>query len=383
MRLTLGQRRLVQIMAFVATLVIAILARSRDAHAYPQFQLALGTDRCVTCHVSPAGGGLLTAYGRDEAATTLSDGGDGRFLHGLWESPSWLQLGGDLRGAALVKRNTDATEVVAFPMQADVYVRAGGEHLSFNLTLGLRGGARDPQPPLLERIGSREHYLMYQADSGSYIRAGRFFPVFGIRSQDHTSFVRRNLGFHTLEEPYGVAAGIFGESWEGHLSAFVPRPIELLGAGVRGSGVAAYVERRGLDDTAALALQARYIAGPEDQRATLGLVGKRFFPESEVLLLAEVDLQRQSFADDGGPTRYQVAAYAGASKFVASRFLAGVAVQHWQPDVRVRSARDAVELNLQYFPRAHFEVHLLTRLTGAGDFESPDLLSLLQVHYYL
>lgn len=366
----------------VIAFVLALVGWTAIAEAYPQFQLSMGVDRCTTCHFSPAGGGLINDYGRNEAGDTISRGGDGRFLHGLWESPSWLQLGGDYRGATALKYQQEA-EWLAFPMQADVYVRVGGEHLSFNLTAGMRGGAREPQPPLLERLVSREHYVMYQRDSGSYVRAGRFFPVFGVRSQDHTTYVRRYLGFHTLEEPYTLAGGHFADTWEAHVSAFVPRPVDLLGAGLRTTGVAAYYERRVLEDTAAIAAQARFASSSTDTRVTAGIVGKRWFPKSEVMLLAELDLVRQDFADDIGPTRYQLAAYASASKFLAKGLMVGAAVQRWQPDLRLRSSRDALDLNLQYFPRAHFELHLLTRLSGAGDFDDPGLLTLLQLHYYL
>jgi hypothetical protein len=353
------------------------------AAAYPQFQLSLGPDRCLACHFSPAGGGLINDYGRNEAGDTISRGGDGRFLHGAWESPAWLQLGLDLRGAAAIKRERGDRELLAFPMQTDVYVRAGSEAVSLNLTAGMRGVAREGQPPLVERLVSREHYVMYQRETGSYVRAGRFFPVFGIRSQDHTAYVRRYLGFHTLEEPYGVAGGLFGERWEAHVSAFVPRPIEFLGAGVRARGVALYYERRMFDDTAALAFQARLADSPDDHRLLGGVVGKRWFADAGVMLLGELDLQRQSFTAPRSPTRYQLAGYGGASKFVARGWMVGAAVHHWQPDLRVRSARNAAEINVQYFPRAHLELHLLTRAGGSGDFEDPGLLTLLQLHYYL
>ncbi len=359
-----------------------VLLATAVAEAYPQFQLSLGPDRCVTCHVSPAGGGLLNAYGRDEAGDTVSRGGDGRFLHGLWESPSWLTLGGDFRGATAIKYRNE-TELLAFPMQTDLYARIGGEHVSFNLTAGLRGGARSPQPPLLERLVSREHYVMYQRDSGSYVRAGRFFPVFGIRSQDHTTYVRRYLGFHTLEEPYALAGGYFATTWEAHVSAFVPRPVDLLGAGLKTKGVVGYYEKRILDDTAAFGLQAKFATASTDNRMTVGIVGKRWFPAAEVMLLGELDVVRQDFAEDIGPTRYQLAAYGGASKFVAKGLMVGAAVQRFQADLRQRSSRDALDLNIQYFPRAHFELHLLTRFSDAGDFDDPGLLTFLQLHYYL
>jgi hypothetical protein len=367
-----------------ATLSLAaVAALAAGADAYPQFQLSTGADRCATCHVSPGGGGLINDYGRDEAGSTISRGGDGRFLHGAWTPPSWLSLGGDLRGVVAFRQRGDEGEPLLFPMQSDLYARIGGERVAFNVTVGLRGGARDPQPPLGERLVSREHYVMYERDSGTYVRAGRFFPIYGIRSQDHTAAVRRYLGFHTLEEPYGVAAGTYGDASELHVSAFVPRPIEFLGAGVRASGAAVYYERRFLADTAALAAQARLASSPADTRVAAGVVGKRWFSSAEVLLLGELDLQRQSFADDVGPTRYQLAAYGGASKLVTKGVMVGAAVHRWLPDFRTRSARDAVELNVQYFPIAHLELHLLLRASGSGSFEEPSLLSFLQLHYYL
>jgi hypothetical protein len=363
------------------SLLVLVLAAG-TAHAYPQFQLATGTERCINCHFSPAGGGLINDYGRDEAGDTISRGGDGRFAHGAWSPPSWLQLGLDARGATVAYERAGQQELVAFPMQSDVYLRAGSEHLSFYAVAGVRGGARDPQPPLVERLVSREHYVMYERDSGLYVRAGRFFPVYGLRSQDHTAYVRRYLGFHTLEEPYGIAAGKTGGEIDVHVSAFVPRPVEFLGSGVKATGVAAYVEDYQIDNVI-IALQGRLAVSSTDTRVAAGVVGNRWFADAGLLVLGELDVQRQSFADDVGPTRYQLAAYLGASRFVTRGLLVGGAAQRWQPDLRAHTSRDALEVNVQYFPRAHFELHLLTRLGSSGDYDDPGLLALLQLHYYL
>ena len=153
----------------LALLVIVLL--STTAHAYPQFQLSTDTDRCITCHFSPAGGGLLNDYGRDEAGSTISRGGDGRFAHGAWTPPSWLQLGADFRGAGLLKLREPDVDPGVFPMQTDIYVRAGTERYSFAITLGSRP-TRPPSPPLVERLASREHYFMIEKGS-SYVRVGR------------------------------------------------------------------------------------------------------------------------------------------------------------------------------------------------------------------
>jgi hypothetical protein len=383
MRLTVAPARRRRALAIAAVAAAGLLAAGAGrADAYPQFQLALG-ERCSTCHLSPAGGGLLNDYGRTEAGDSISRGGDGRFLHGAWEPPPWIRLGADLRGAALVKQQAADREWIAFPMQTDLYVRAGSERVSLTLTAGLRGGARDPQPALAERLGSREHYVMIQAASGAYVRAGRFFPVLGLRSQDHTAAVRRYLGLHTLEEPYGLGAGAMGDDWEAHASLFVPRPIDVLGSGVMARGAAIYAERRILDGTAAIAGQARVAISDADARAALGVVGKRWWSGAGVLLLAELDLQRQAFADAIGPTRYQLAGYLGASKAVARGVLVGASIHRWQPDLRLRTARDAAQVDVQVFPRAHFELHWLTRVSGSGDYDDPGVLSMLQLHYYL
>jgi hypothetical protein len=68
---------------------------------------------------------------------------------------------------------------------------------------------------------------------------------------------------------------------------------------------------------------------------------------------------------------------------VARGVLVGAALHRWQPDLRLRSSRDAVEINVQYFPTAHVELHLLTRVSGEGQLDDPGLLSMLQLHYYL
>ena len=109
------------------------------ASAYPQFQFASGTTRCSQCHYDPAGGGLITSWGRDESGDTISLGGDGAFLHGAWEPPSWLALGADVRLAYLNNSpgGYESPENVFFPMQADGYARfAFGEQVSLYLEGG-------------------------------------------------------------------------------------------------------------------------------------------------------------------------------------------------------------------------------------------------------
>src|SRR5262249_5473131 len=110
--------------ALAALVAGALLAWSGEAGAYPQFQFSSGPTRCNQCHYAPAGGGLLTSWGRDEAGDTISLAGDGALLHGAWTPPSWLGLGGDFRLAFIDNDvgGPESPEQAVFPMQLDVYV---------------------------------------------------------------------------------------------------------------------------------------------------------------------------------------------------------------------------------------------------------------------
>ena len=109
----------------VAIITLSTLAIGSRADAFPHFQFSSDTNTCNLCHYAPAGGGMLTDWGREEAADTLSRGGDGSALHGLVELPDWLGLHSDIRLAGLAKDNDESqgTQFLIFPMQADLTAR--------------------------------------------------------------------------------------------------------------------------------------------------------------------------------------------------------------------------------------------------------------------
>lgn len=172
-----------------------LLLAARAAAAYPHYQLSSGTQQCAQCHLAPAGGGLLAPWGVEEGADTIARGGDGRFLHGLVELPSYLAIGGDLRVAALANTtgSDDGTELAVFPMQADLAARVGGDRLSVTAVVGARGAVRSgapdapkSDPPVGEASGptlrsyliARELYATWRTDaaSGPYASAPAASP---------------------------------------------------------------------------------------------------------------------------------------------------------------------------------------------------------------
>jgi hypothetical protein len=371
-------------MRTVVVLVAACIATvASRADAFPQLAIRDGSARCTMCHVSPGGGGLLNDYGRDAAGGELSRGGDGRFLGGAWDPPSWLMLGGDLRAAALASDNTQATEgmqLAAFPMQADL--RAGVQVGPFSIVVtgGLRGSTRLYSKSAANYVQSSEHYVMWAGDSGLYVRAGKFFPVQGLRLPDHTLYVARYTGMDLFEQPYGAEGGYVGDRWEVHAAGFVHDPI--VDVGRRESGGVLDAELHG--ETWAIGLQGRYGTGDEGTRTLVGMTGRLRGP-GNLVLLGEADVINDVIAGAGGSS---TAVNRGVGLLGADERIAqGVSLFGWyeqyQEQLGLRGAmHQGAGLALGLYPRAHWEL----LVEGEAQHVGPDAnvgLGMLQVHYYL
>ena len=197
--------------SFLAFAFVVVLG-ARPAEAYPQWQLSTDIQRCDQCHYAPEGGGLINNFGRDFVGEESTFGGNGDFLHGAATLPSWLALGADVRGAFASEDvgDVNGASAAVFPMQADAMARVSYHLVSFSGTVGFRGQVRSDdslvplqnyQPITDSRLISREHYVLVRAGAlGGYLRAGRFFAPFGLRLAEHIVYVRRDLGFATMEE---------------------------------------------------------------------------------------------------------------------------------------------------------------------------------------
>lgn len=365
------------------SIAAALVLWSGAAEAYPQFQFSTDNARCTMCHFSPVGGGLVNAWGREEAADTISRGGDGAFLGGVWEPPEWLALGADFRGAAGLK-DTPATghDRLLFPMQADIYSRAQFGPISLNITLGLRRPARIRNPPAFSYVASREHYAMYQPkSSGLYLRAGRFYAPYGLRHVDHTTYVRRDLGFYVGEETYGVSGGYLqDDDWELHVSAFTRDP--LYGVGPEGSGAAALYEKRFADATAAWGVQSKVQIGPDSQTYWAGSTFKYWFSSLDLLLLSELDLGMQRVDTPGADAILKGISHVNLSHFLTTGVMLGATLEAKHSDLSLRGKdAESALLSVQYFPKAHYEVMVLGKAERTRN--TNDLLALLMFHYYL
>src|SRR5215468_3414415 len=116
-----GERTMHRTVVIVLALALVATA-SRRAAAYPQYQLS--RDRtCTGCHVSPAGGGLLTENGYSVAETQALLGDSPAFMYELFKLPGWLAVGGDVRSSTGYIRTPDSGFAI-IPMQGDIYANA-------------------------------------------------------------------------------------------------------------------------------------------------------------------------------------------------------------------------------------------------------------------
>jgi hypothetical protein len=373
-----------------------LILLSGRAFAYPQFQFSSGTGRCSQCHYDPAGGGLITSWGRDESGDTISLGGDGAFLHGAWTPPSWLALGLDVRLAALENNSGGpaAPEFAVFPMQSDAYARvAFTDEISLYVQGGVRGDTRPATgrfSSLGTRLESSDHYLMWKSGgTGPYVRAGRFYTPFGLRFVEHIFFVQRYTGYNLYDQTYNLSGGWIEDDWEAHLSVFTPPPSSfpdsLQAVDTHESGVTAYAEKR-WNSMAMLGAQARLGFASEANRYQGGLVGKLWIEKGKALLMGEADVIRLAVpAASAGETG--MVSYLGVDLFPHRAWMVGLAHEFYQEDLSVKATgRNAVDLEINFFPWAHFELLAFARyqVTGSGGTGDPSAsLFMFQLHYYL
>ncbi len=378
----------------VAAAALSLSFLERPAQAYPQWQLSTGAVRCNQCHYAPSGGGPINGYGRDAVGEDLSTfGGNGAFLHGQVTLPSWLALGGDLRGAFVDQTNQDpmGATIAVFPMQVDANARiALPAGFSVEGVVGLRGQVRDPdllvptqnfQPVSTSQLISREHYVMWEPEAvGPYLRVGRFYAPYGLRLAEHILYINRDLGYDELQETYNVSGGFVYPNAELHLTAFAPDFVRHIGSDEK--GFAAYLESRFADDTVAAAAQARVASAPGVTRVMTGLVGKGYFERAHLQLMGEVDLVNNIFTELDDTTRTQVVGALGFTLFPAKGVMLTVLGERNQVDVQVDDAYTAGTALLNWFPYAHLEMQLMERVQFPSGGSAANTL-FLQIHYFL
>lgn len=181
-------------MRFLGALVLLF---GQSALAFPEM-VRHGYVQCTACHVSPAGGGVLTPYGRELSAELLSrwtSPGEEQFLHskiGKTLSDQGVLFGGDVRGIATHSRDSnDVIEDKNFLMMADL--QSAYKTDKFTAVISIGEINRPGSGVLYGDEYATEYYGLLKFTDEVGLRAGRFLPAFGINFADHTVAVKEML----------------------------------------------------------------------------------------------------------------------------------------------------------------------------------------------
>jgi hypothetical protein len=298
----------------------AVTLAARSAHAYA-WMIRHSFSECGGCHVDPMGGETLTGMGRATGQTLLASdfGGEApsraaMFLYGVPE-PDNLRLGGSFRALSIYDFDTNNPRV--FPMQMDFYgaVIAGRFVLAGSIGAS-RASDRYEHSSKAKLVGniedegfimvSRNHWLGYKFTDDLMVRAGRINLPFGIRTPDHTMWVRSETVTDRESDQQHGASIVYSS---GHFRG------ELLGSignlqmdqEFRGYGYSGYLEYS-VDPDLALGVSSMLLYQQKDpltvreqittyQRAVLRHahgVTARYSPFQDLVVLAEADLMKKS-----------------------------------------------------------------------------------------
>jgi hypothetical protein len=368
---------------------LAMMLPARFSFAFPEM-VRHNYVNCTACHVSPSGGGVLTAYGRSMAKEVLStwgyEGEEGPG-HGLIkQTPEWLILGGDVRWVQTYLDTPAVREGDAFWMQSDLELGVQNKKWIAVGTIGAEGGP-DSYSERGEFI-SRRHYLNYRPTEQISLRAGRFTPQFGINQANHTLVTRgglppaglSGLGFMPGTETYNMEAAWIGDQFDVFATGIMGRPDD---PNVRANKGAALSTSYALFDKHKIGASYWRTQTDTQRREMYGAWGILGFTH-HFFILAEIDYlgtrNRQSDA-----FRQQYVSYLR----VNYEWRQGVHAYIFNQNTDLMRTGDlphaeSIGLGIQLFPRPHFEINAEFQHVGnTNSFAGVSDAGMLLLHYYL
>jgi hypothetical protein len=163
---------------------------------------------CATCHFSPSGGGLRSAFGivfAENVMPAMPVPAIGR----LWTGTlfSRLSLGADVRGS---------WQRTGVPHEGDVTSNAVDQLRAYGALSVIPDRLDVYVDEMLAPGNAREmegYVRLRDPASGLYVRSGQFYLPFGWRLQDNTAFVREVSGISMATPDNGVEIGFEHPGW--------------------------------------------------------------------------------------------------------------------------------------------------------------------------
>lgn len=192
---------------FLPCAVLLMLLAADVALSLPRFAARTGS-ACQSCHVNPSGGSMRQAfgaqYGREELPVPAwSDDVEIEDFTNLIANV--LGVGADFRTLFFTRQvpdssgNAATTDNAFWQMQGDLYLNFRvTKKVQLYLKKGLYSG--------FEVFG-----LLHVLPERGHLKIGKFVPAYGMKTDDHTAFIRTYTGFSPAAgrpELTGLEAGI-------------------------------------------------------------------------------------------------------------------------------------------------------------------------------
>jgi hypothetical protein len=289
------------------------------ARAYP-WMIRHEFAECGSCHVDPMGGETLTHMGRVMGESLLSTpwgqavpSGASRFLFGVPE-PEGVYLGGSVRVLGIINFETGIERL--FPMQADLTGAGVFGRFRIAASVGVARASRRYEHSSKAKIFgdiedegriavSRYHWLGYDLSDGITLRAGRINLPFGIRTPEHTLWVRsETFTDRESDQQHGISflydVGRFRGELMGSLGNF-QRPVDA----IRERGYSGHLEYL-LEPNLALGVSSLLLAARREPEVDEGVFVRqahgltaRYVPAKPLVILAEADVLKRTGASFG------------------------------------------------------------------------------------
>ena len=168
--------------------------------ALPRFSIETGLS-CLSCHVNPNGGGMRNDYGSN--VFSLDELTLKRLIKNaddMWDGyiSDNLQIGGDFR----IQLFNDGNDTRIFPMQSDFYANL---KISKNTDMYLKV---DTSP-----YRNNDFFILFKnVFDKAWIKFGQTLPSYGLKVDDHTSFIRG--GNRTSLTENSIDGGLFFDPLE-------------------------------------------------------------------------------------------------------------------------------------------------------------------------
>ncbi len=368
----------IQLRQFV---VSSLLILCIPVHSFPEF-IRHGYVNCMSCHVSPSGGGALTSYGREiskEALSRWSAKNEHHYLQGAinpYESPAWLSsFGGDLRGIQIHRENRYMREGRWLWMQAEGEGGLVLKGITFQVGRGVVEHKRRPVSDW------RKAYVLMPIKSDVFLKMGLFQAQHGLNIAEHTSYIKNDLGFTPKNEVVATEFSWIEEKWNYVATLGLP-------SHKKTSTSLRKIQTQNLS----YAFENRYKVGVAQSFATEASVGdsatvgvfallgynKQFYSLHEIDKVFESDSLSQTKTN--GYIMYHKFGYE-MTRGIHWQFISELSYKNLKDST---SRKDSLGTSLVFYPRPHFEIQLAwnRRKLRSPETQWTDL-AWLMLHYYI